>query len=681
MKKIYLLLLFVITTSVGLRGQIRYVVEGGAGLKDGSSWVNASDDLQAVINNAAVGDQVWVAKGTYKPTQNLTGSDNMDKSFILKTGVKIYGGFAGGELTTYDLNTRNFITNETILSGDFGGGVNAHHVVVNTNTISDVVLDGLTITGGNANGTGSVTPGTFAIGRNFGAGIFINTSGSVDFKNLIIRNNSSTSTGGGVYFSIPTGAASITNFIAVKFIENTGTRGGALYLVAGTSTTPAIVNITDGVFFNNVGTTGGALSILRCQTNITSTTFENNTGSSGGAVNIEAGITRVNSSKFSNNTSSTSGGAINLYSGTVYLSNSILHHNQATTGSGIIAGNTGSGGNLYATNNTFYGNKATNSSSAFAIAITNSSLINVKLYNNIFRGNIFDANNTQQLSDISRVTSTNQDIQHNLLETEILASGNRTVANNYIYDSSRRLFASIIETDVNFLTLVEGQATEKGNNALAIDAGILTGLDLAGSIRLQHGNIDLGAYEYQGVLPVHFDYFKVTKNGNGAVLNWRTLSETNSSHFIIERGSSYANLKMLIRKEANGTTSLPINYSYTDQSPLVGTNYYRLVQYDINGTREVLGEQVLTFSLEKSKNSMYPNPAKGKVLIKLIDLQRLVTIDLISLTGQSLLSKEYGISASGEITIDLSGVPAGSYILWINKGKINSDKKKLLVVQ
>ncbi|RZL06044.1 MAG: hypothetical protein EOO89_24970, partial [Pedobacter sp.] len=112
---------------------MKYVTEsGGSQGNDGTTWDTAYDKskLQQAINEAETSeDQVWVAKGNYKPTQNLTGSVDADKSFILRNGVKIYGGFAGNN--TDNLTNRNFVTNETILSGDFGGGVNSYHVVVN----------------------------------------------------------------------------------------------------------------------------------------------------------------------------------------------------------------------------------------------------------------------------------------------------------------------------------------------------------------------------------------------------------------------------------------------------------------------------------------------------------------------------------------------------------------------
>uniref|UniRef100_UPI0037C0A5A9 hypothetical protein n=1 Tax=Arenimonas sp. TaxID=1872635 RepID=UPI0037C0A5A9 len=77
---------------------IRYVKPTATGSGDGSSWANASANLQAMINASAANDEVWVAAGTYRPTQdpfgNSSPADPRDRTFYLKDGVKLYGGFA-----------------------------------------------------------------------------------------------------------------------------------------------------------------------------------------------------------------------------------------------------------------------------------------------------------------------------------------------------------------------------------------------------------------------------------------------------------------------------------------------------------------------------------------------------------------------------------------------------------
>jgi hypothetical protein len=101
------------------------------------------------LEAATSGKQIWVARGTYKPT---TGTDR-SVSFQMKSGVKVYGGFAGTETSVSQRsNFKKGEANETILSGDIGtaGDItdNCYHVIFNSEISNTALLDGFTITAG-----------------------------------------------------------------------------------------------------------------------------------------------------------------------------------------------------------------------------------------------------------------------------------------------------------------------------------------------------------------------------------------------------------------------------------------------------------------------------------------------------------------------------------------------------
>ena len=109
------------------------VTPSGAGAKDGSSWADACGEaefrtkLAGAPGNGAT--EFWVAAGTYNPTD---GTDR-SVSFVLKTGVALYGGFGGTETAR---TQRNAAGNVTTLSGNIGdpasGADNSYHVVTAT---------------------------------------------------------------------------------------------------------------------------------------------------------------------------------------------------------------------------------------------------------------------------------------------------------------------------------------------------------------------------------------------------------------------------------------------------------------------------------------------------------------------------------------------------------------------
>ncbi|HSL60328.1 MAG TPA: hypothetical protein VK885_00995, partial [Desulfotignum sp.] len=138
-----------ISTAWGAKtGAILYVDASATGSGYGTSWADAFTDLQAALAAAASGDEIWVAAGTYTPTS----TSDRTVSFVLKSGVALYGGFVGGEKA---LRERSLDPSLTILSGDIGtegdDTDNSFHVVY-ADGVTGAVLDGFTVTLGHGDG-------------------------------------------------------------------------------------------------------------------------------------------------------------------------------------------------------------------------------------------------------------------------------------------------------------------------------------------------------------------------------------------------------------------------------------------------------------------------------------------------------------------------------------------------
>lgn len=214
-------------------------VNNTSGTYNGNSWATAWRTLQEGIDDAvATADlDVWVAAGTYNRgaykyatgTQETWGNVAVDGSVILKTGVRLYGGFDGTETVT-QFSRRAVRQNVTIIDGTNArttqGGGDAFHVVVvgdQGSAVANVTLDGFTITGGNAAGYNTGNP-TTAYHTYRGGGLFNWRSAPTIANCTFVDNEAAVS--GGAMANETYGADSANAIIqCCAFYDNYANRG------------------------------------------------------------------------------------------------------------------------------------------------------------------------------------------------------------------------------------------------------------------------------------------------------------------------------------------------------------------------------------------------------------------------------------------------------------------------
>jgi len=129
-------------------GQVIYVDFSAEGNNDGSTWLDAYTTLQKALAESWPCDEIWVAQGTYKPTD--TPSETK-ATFRMVSGVGIYGGFEGGASGEEHRYERNWFDKETYLSGYISQ--NELDCVVTSDANAPIsIIDGFTITGGSIAG-------------------------------------------------------------------------------------------------------------------------------------------------------------------------------------------------------------------------------------------------------------------------------------------------------------------------------------------------------------------------------------------------------------------------------------------------------------------------------------------------------------------------------------------------
>jgi hypothetical protein len=484
---VVLLLLFAATHATAFA--TRYVKVAASGLGDGSSWANASADLQAMIQASASGDAVWVAAGTYLPTNKpynggveINTTDLRDKTFHVKDGVKLFGGFGGIET---DTSQRNLAVNTTILSGDIGAAGNAdncYHVVVASMPLSGVgvTINGFTIQGGNANGGTSITINGNAIQRNSGGGIFT-ALGTNTLSNNIISSNSASNYGGGIY------TVQGTNTLTHNIISSNSTLyGGGIYMNQGANT------LTHNIISSNSASfEGGGIFTLQGANTLSNNIISSNSATSGGGgINMSQGANTLTHNIISSNSAVYGGGIYQVGDGSnqnMRILNCVFYDNSATAIGGAIAyDDMNAPGTLQITNATFYNNRApAGSGGAVAIIFWDSGHLPVVLKNCLLWGNSGSVNARGSFEF------------QNCLIQESACPSNGTCS-NMIYNQDP-LFVNSSNpngADNRPRTADDGLRLQAGSpcvNAGIAVAGVTT--DILGNA--YSGNPDLGAYEYQ----------------------------------------------------------------------------------------------------------------------------------------------------------------------------------------
>lgn len=362
-------------------GRIRYVKPQKKGLGDGSSWDNATDDIQWAINDLAEKapdekGEVWVAAGTYVVKDRILNDASAPVSLLMKNGISVYGAFKGTEKRrserieeSKDLKPWGWKQESIIRGAEFKGSDDAnwsnndeawniqnsgsYHVVwfaplpEGKAFTDEVYLEGFTIEGGKFHDTNKAeyAPGC-------GAGVYINDPSArmryctVRFCNSGMKESGNIKPrGGGIYCK---NGQTEGNLV----YDCSAYQGGGIYIdEAGFITRSMVTNCSAyqgaGVYLN-----GDANNSEKAYYQILATSvISNNTSTRNGAVYLDGHGLVINNTIVNNYTNNTSDPADKLSSNTggVYIkekgllannviwNNSLLQHKSGTNNSASMA--------------------------------------------------------------------------------------------------------------------------------------------------------------------------------------------------------------------------------------------------------------------------------------------------------------------------------------------------------
>lgn len=164
-------------------------------------------------------------------------------------------------------------------------------------------------------------------------------------------------------------------------------------------------------------------------------------------------------------------------------------------------------------------------------------------------------------------------------------------------------------------------------------------------------NISLTAVS---LLPVELTNFRVAATGNNVVVNWQTSNEVNNKGFHVQRsvdGSIWTSIAFV---PAAGNNTTVKNYNFMDKAAIVGGNYYRLMQEDVDGKTKVSEARYVKIG-GASGVSIFPNPVKDVINIR--SLPPTATLAIVNAAG-SVLSRY-----TRQNTLSVSSLAPGVYYL------------------
>ncbi|HZG01766.1 MAG TPA: T9SS type A sorting domain-containing protein, partial [Chitinophagales bacterium] len=165
------------------------------------------------------------------------------------------------------------------------------------------------------------------------------------------------------------------------------------------------------------------------------------------------------------------------------------------------------------------------------------------------------------------------------------------------------------------------------------------------------------------VLPVELSAFTGWNEGTINELAWQTESESNSRHFELERSYDGAVFETIALVEAAGYSTLTIDYTYTDNSPRAGFNYYRLKAVDLDGSYEYSNAIALEVKTKDAQCVLYPNPTVGNVYLQIDNRDgQTLRVELSDASGRVLATDLVsGVRLNQTVGFDLSNLPNGWY--------------------
>jgi hypothetical protein len=172
-------------------------------------------------------------------------------------------------------------------------------------------------------------------------------------------------------------------------------------------------------------------------------------------------------------------------------------------------------------------------------------------------------------------------------------------------------------------------------------------------------------------LPIELISFKGKNEQKANFLTWQTASESNNSHFEIERSEDGVMYESIGKINGQRNSSTVQSYSFSDKNIWNKTNYYRLKQVDFDG-RSTTSKAIVLKNQTNADFKVFPNPTKDFVQVSLSNDEIITKIELIDLQGRTVLETDKN-------QLSLKNQTKGTYVVRATNGEGQFFSKMIVV--
>ncbi|PWT98310.1 MAG: hypothetical protein C5B52_12415 [Bacteroidetes bacterium] len=163
-------------------------------------------------------------------------------------------------------------------------------------------------------------------------------------------------------------------------------------------------------------------------------------------------------------------------------------------------------------------------------------------------------------------------------------------------------------------------------------------------------------------LPVVYTDFNAVRVNNSVHLTWVTNFEQNNDHYEVLRSTNGRDFTKIGEVQSKGNSNSEQDYFFDDNTPVNGTNFYRLRQVDIDGKFHL--SNIITINIDLIKNiyfQIYPNPGHSNITVACngLNVGDQVFLEMYNSGGSLVYKKQAVIDANAKVSIARSSSMVG----------------------